>query len=79
MEYKRIWLNFETVTSYYGSADPSECDSTRNADAEIAQLLNQGWRIVSTSPVTASRLDEFEGTLLVFTYTSGIEVFMIKE
>ncbi len=78
MEYKRIWLNFETVTSY-GLAVPIESDSTRNADAEIALLLNQGWRIVSTSPVTASRVDEYEGTLLVFTYTSGIEVFMIKE
>ncbi len=83
-QFKRVWLsydlNFQVVnssgitTASFESVDGKE---TEEADAEIQKLLFAGWRIVSTAPVTKSLCslnpDSFG------TYTSGIEVFMIKE
>ena len=78
MEYKRIWLKYNTFNTY-GEVIPSESEDTKKVDAEIAKHINEGWRIVSTSPITASTIDDYRKTPFVFTYTIGIEIFMIKE
>ena len=78
MEYKRIWLRYSTFNTY-GEVNPSESEESMKADAEIAQHINQGWRIVSTTPVTASKIDDYRKIPYVFTYTCGVEVFMVKE
>ena len=89
MEYKRIWMpyncNFYDTLMY---VIPSDNEDTNKADEEIKQLLKKGWRIVSTAPVIESRAYNKEGYCnmpntggpeMVYSYTSGIEVFLVKE
>lgn len=43
-------------------------------------MLNTGWNIISTTPITASHnILRAGGDDVYQHYTSGIEVFMIKE
>ena len=86
VEYKRVWLPYKidmnvenssgfTITSFA----PVDGDETEKADQEIRNLLDRGWEIASTAPVTKSVCflnSEADDTYA--TYTSGIEVFMIK-
>ncbi len=87
MKYKRVWMEYKVeqklinssgmVTVNYG---PVDNDDTEAADKEISELLNAGWKIVSTCPVTAStNILNPEGDDVYVTYTRGIEVFMVKE
>lgn len=86
-QFKRVWLKYDLdmgvvnssgiTTTYFTPVDGEE---TEKADAEIQKLLFAGWRIVSTAPVTKSVcfLDP-KGDDSYATYTSGIEVFMMKD
>ena len=95
MEYKRIFIQFNTDYSeslhYIWTCDD---ENSKRADKEIKKHLNDGWRIVSTSPVTASKRMNADGIAAmglgydslkhewqdyVFTFTTGIEVFLVKD
>jgi hypothetical protein len=86
MEYKRIWMPYKTdfsvVCKYFY---PSDDENTEKADNEIAKLLSEGWRIISTAPITGSQARDEKGLCsiglpeMVYTYTIGIEVFLVKE
>ena len=88
MEYKRIWMPYKDT--YYRSimsVGVGDYDETKKADEAIANHLNNGWRIASTCPVTAtqahpewdSELTEKQQKKHVYTYTTGIEVFLVKD
>jgi hypothetical protein len=74
MEYKRIWLplGIEIIGS---AVLPTDDARTKKADEEISKHLNLGWRIVSTAPLAGSNFAGGNNT----SYTTGIEVFMVKE
>ena len=89
-QFKRVWLKFkleDDVSSSSGmvimTAYPTDDEKTKKVDTEIQNLITQGWRIVSTAPLTGSinilypKVDE--GHDVYHTYTTGIEVFMVKE
>lgn len=88
MEYKRIRIDCEqefwpeTMIAYNTSIK----DDT--AEEEIAKHLNEGWRIISTTPIIGSRAYNEQGHCkfssrggsdMVYTYTQCIEVFLVKE
>ena len=89
MEYKRIWMPYNT--DFFDAlmrVSPYDDEDTNKADDEIKQLLKKGWRIVSTAPVTESRaynkkgfcnMPNRYGTDMVYTFTRGLEVFLVKE
>ena len=89
MKYKRIWIPYNE--NFYTSlfmVSPSDDEDTKAADKIIEELLSEGWSIVSTAPITASRaynekgfcnMPKTGGSDMVYTYTSGIEVFLVKE
>ncbi|MGC6414078.1 MAG: hypothetical protein ACON5K_05190 [Bacteroidia bacterium] len=89
MKFKRIWIPYDKQT--YINRDkksnvlncniyPVDSDKSKKADNIIEKMLNEGWKIVSTTPVTASENSLLAGDNDVYwTFTSGIEVFMIKE
>jgi hypothetical protein len=85
--YKRVWLRYQCDQQISNSSgltvvnvNPIECKESKEADAEIQKLITLGWRIVSTSPVTSSvNFLNPKGDDMYATYTSGIEVFLIKE
>ena len=87
MEYKRIWLKYGNETKIDGSDGminaqcfPIDNNETTTADNEIKAHLNNGWKIVSTCPVTASNnILNPKGVDVYLTFTSGIEVFMVKD
>ena len=60
---------------------PHDGEGTLKADKEIRKNIEEGWKIVSTCPITASiNLLHDKGRDDVYaTYTQGIEVFMVKE
>ena len=86
MKYKRIWMpynvDFVIVLDY---VKPSDNEDTNKADNEITKLLSEGWRIISTAPITGSRAYDEDGfsslrkPAMVYTFTTGIEVFLVKE
>ena len=83
--YKRLWLSFKSgledldnVTSFTDTL-PMESEDSKKVDKEISELLKKGWSIASTSPVTATSVRPlYKGGTQQFTYTVGIEVFMVK-
>lgn len=88
MELKRFWLPYATNENF-GSKDgqitveiiPSDSKETELAERELQALLNLGWEIVSTTPVNGTVckfIPEFKYTN-VLTFTSGIEIFLIKK
>jgi|LauGreDrversion4_2_1035121.scaffolds.fasta_scaffold1473155_2 hypothetical protein len=87
MEYKRVWLKYNTEANFdfidgelYNTCFPSDNNETSAADNEISKLLIKGWKIVSTCPVTASKnILTSKGNNIYLTFTSGIEVFMVKD
>lgn len=86
-DFKRVWLPYKTE-SQHSSGDgfvsvvlePIDDNETHQAETEIRKLVKEGWKIVSTCGVMGSK------NLLVagaddsyLTYTTGVEVFMVKE
>lgn len=86
-QYKRVWLPYKVDTKSVNTVgmvevnlEPIDFEGTKKVDAEIQNLISQGWKIVSTSPVIKSyNLINSKGGDIYANYTSGIEVFMIKE
>lgn len=86
-QFKRVWLPYEVDNKVGNSAgmvnasfDPIDYEGTKKADAEIQNLITQGWKIVSTAPIIRSyNLINPKGDDIYANYTSGIEVFMVKE
>jgi hypothetical protein len=62
-------------------------NQTSKAEANIQKLINEGWKIVSTSPITKSVIQKSSsifrdcprGDLAHFDYTNAIIVFLVKE
>jgi len=86
MKYKRIWMPYNVdFVRHLDYVRPSDDEDTNKADNEITKLLSEGWRIISTAPITGSRAFDEEGLSsirspkMVYTYTTGIEVFLVKE
>jgi hypothetical protein len=88
MELKRFWLPYATNENV-GSKDgqitaeiiPADFKDTELAEKELQSLLNLGWEIVSTAPITGSVckfMPKFNYTN-VLTFTSGLEIFLIKK
>ena len=80
MRFKKVWMGYETQKEN-NKLFPYDNEETEKAVNEISQLLEEGWKITSTSPVTASAVskDLFSDEYHTYTFTSGIEVFLIKE
>ena len=87
MDFKRVWIKFDRkIDSVVKDGTviceclPMEGEDSMNSDYEISSLLNTGWKIVSTTPVIGSvNLINAAGGNSYLTYTSGIEVFMVKD
>ena len=91
MDYKRIYIPFNiNYSDSFNWILPKEGEDSESADEEIKKHLNDGLRILSTAPVTASwrrNATNTSGLLptkhewqdYVFTYTAGIEVFLVKD
>ena len=86
-QFKRVWLKYKTEVDFKNSAGmttvevyPTDNENTQKADDEIQDLIKEGWKIVSTAPVNkSSNILNPAGNDVYATYTSGIEVFMVKE
>ena len=89
MEFKRIWMPYR-VEFMEGFMYVSPCDNedTTEGENEIKQHLKEGWRIVSTNPLTESRaynkkgscnMPNTGGSEMVYTYTCGLDIFLVKE
>jgi hypothetical protein len=88
-QFKRVWLPYKRKLNTDNSNGmisigcyPTDDEKTEKASTEIQNLIAQGWRIVSTAPVTGS-LNVFfsvsDDNDIYHTFTMGIEVFMVKE
>lgn len=85
MEYKRLRIEFGVdaqtekasglVTTFL---KPSESERSKAMDKVIVELLKQGWKIESTTPITSTMNALSNGTIMNYTYTSAIEVFLTK-
>ncbi len=86
-QFKRVWLPYkqeqnssESSGMLFISSFPTDDEKTEKANTEIQNLITQGWRIVSTAPVTGSlNIWNPKGDDVYHTFTTGIEVFMVKE
>ena len=74
MDFKRVWIGY-----FPNDGIPVDSEETEKNDQEVLDLLNDGWEIVSTVPITASREFFIDGKFIALTYTSGVDVFMIKK
>lgn len=87
MDFKRVWIKFDKkIDSVVKDGTviceclPMEGEDSKYSDHEIISLLNSGWKIVSTTPVIGTvNLINAVGGNSYLTYTSGIEVFMVKD
>ena len=90
MEFKRIWMPYNVDFDHVAYMQVSPCDDeyTTKGENEIKQHLKEGWRIVSTAPVTESRAYNKKGSCkmpntggpdMVYTFTKGLEIFLVKE
>lgn len=87
MKYKRIWIPLNPKNNIISEPDyvsssiyPCDDEDSKKADETIENMLNTGWKIISTTPITASHnILRAGGDDVYQHYTSGIEVFMIKE
>jgi len=94
VDYKRIWIEFEIDIDQFPQykdkkIDPNnsnyiyssyETEKSKMADSLIQKYLNDGWKIVSTSPTVATSSIEAPADIShsSITFTNGIEVFLIK-
>lgn len=96
MEYLRIFIPFqpeavdteadeqEDEEMFVSNVISVEDEDSEKADEQIRVALNNGFRIVSTAPITGTYITEedSEGDVPVvktYTYTDGIEVFLVKD
>ena len=95
VDYKRIWIEFDIDINQFPQnkdkkIDPHnhnyiypshETEKSKMADSLIKNYLNDGWKIVSTSPTvaTSSIVAPADLTHSSITFTNGYEVFLIKE
>jgi len=87
MKYKRIWMPYNVdFVRHLDYVRPSDDEDTNKADNEITKLLSEGWRIISTAPITGSQAYDRLGLSslrnhpeMVYTFTIGIEFFLVKE
>ena len=85
-QFKRVWLPYkQEQTSSISSgmvisaSYPADDEKTEKANTEIQNLITLGWKIVSTAPVTGSlNYLHPKGDDVYHTFTTGIEVFMVK-
>jgi hypothetical protein len=90
-QFKRIYIPFKNQEEVAESKNqeinfekwvPIDDDDTKNADREIEILLNDGWKIVSSCPITGtfSLKSAFQEEVTNnFVFTDGIEVLLVKE
>lgn len=88
MKMKRFWLPYATNENV-GSSDgqvtseiiPTDSKETEKAEKELQSLLAEGWEISSTSPITGTVckfMPKYNYTNFL-TFTSGLEIFLIKK
>ena len=87
MDYKILYFMYEQdySKSLHG-IKLKRSEFNTDVEAELKESLKNGWRIASTCPIIKSRLMDQEGigsdigtTRHVYTYTDGIEIFLVKE
>ena len=91
MEYKRVFIQYDVEWLYEDSeVYPVEGKDSHAADETILKMLNDGWRIVSTVPVSKAiimdsiKLQKEAGNKIILpekavTITDGIEVFLTRD
>jgi hypothetical protein len=87
MKYKRIFMPYDTnFVTMLMMVRPSDYEDTNKAENEITKLLSEGWRIISTAPITGSQAYDRDGLSslrnrpeMVYTFTTGIVFFLVKE
>jgi hypothetical protein len=80
MEFKRIWLPYNTnpeIGDAYISCRPLDNEQTIKAENELKDLISDGWKIISTSPLVGSVVFT-KPTAAPLVFTTGIEVFLMK-
>jgi hypothetical protein len=80
MNFKKVWIGYNTEREGL-TLFPYDNEDTETAVDEIDQLIKEGWKIVSTCPITATQISrDLKSTeYQTYTFTSGIEVFLVKE
>jgi hypothetical protein len=87
MEFKRIFLPYKVEEKMDGDNSknitttfiPSNYEKTTIAENEIKSLLQNGWEIVSTSPVIGNKNIIVDKWAFRGSFTTGIEVFLVKK
>jgi hypothetical protein len=95
MEYLRIFIPFqpeavdtdveeqEDDEMFVSNVISVEDEDSEKADEQIRVALNNGFKIVSTAPITGTYITEESNedeapVVKTYTYTDGIEVFLVK-
>lgn len=83
-QFKTVRLPFtigDEYIKYKGTIySPLNDSETQKAEAEIQELIKEGWKIVSTSELLGalSTIDDYNEES-IYCVTKGILVFMVKE
>jgi hypothetical protein len=84
-QFKTVLLPFYIESDNYVMREwtlysPINDSETQKAEAEIQELIKEGWKIVSTSELLGalSNIDKYKGES-IYCVTKGILVFMVKE
>ena len=83
MEYKRVWMPYNTSPDLGDGkiviCNPSDNEKTSKAESEIKKLISEGWEIISTAPVIGSMSVNLPHLKYNVSYTTGIEIFLVKK